>query len=393
MFTVRDAFLAMHSGAESAPPPRPLDRRNFRASYCSHRDHVGRVVFDPIYFGLLWDMNDRATIDACLAVKRAMGVDAIQLCVQGGYPDYAAGKTFDFRTRPEVYAGLCDYIHAAGFTPIILIGTADGETYQEIYNGTMRAVLEATKHLAPFAWWCPGYEVNADRGGGFTAKQTDDALGLIRSVVGDEGLILLWLQPGRCTPATYYGSDPNHKPGTPTWCGPIELKWIYGDPAHPENGAWIEASDPYGGDEQGAYYKSNGREIDGLWYQTPHGNDGPAYLTGGPGLDGWGQPRYLDRVIEIADRFLAPGTPMPGAVGHKSDNGHGGFNLHTSAVAPSISAPYWFYEYRARGPVQFIIGETVPYEYTRGECSDEAVAACCRLMESIGAPVAGCYRA
>jgi len=386
LLTPAEQYLVLASGAKTSPSPRPRDRRAFRASYCSHRDDTGDVVFDPIYFGVLWAEGNRARIDRCLETKRAMGVDAIQLCVQGGYPGYWQGKTFDFRGNPQRYGDLCRYIRNAGFTPIILVSTADGGTSVEIYDGTMRNVLKAVKDLARDAWFCHGYEVNADRGGGFTAKQTDDAIALEREVLGPDALILLWLQPGRCTPATYYGSDPYHQPASS-----VPLKWI----GSATSGAWIEADDPYEGDEQGAYYKAHGVDIDGLWYQTPHGLDGPSYAdpSGAPGLDAWGQPRYLDRVIEIADRFLPPGTPMPGALGHKSDDGHGGYVLHTSSVAPSIHAPYWFHEPRARGPVLLCVGETVPYEYMRDACCDEAVSVCCETLESVGVTVHGCWRA
>src|SRR5262252_8859949 len=92
-----DAAYVVLSGTSSRPSPAPLDRRTMRASYCSHRDDAGAVVFDPIYFGVLWDAGARSTLDACCRRKAELGVDAIQLCVQGGYPGYFDGKTFDFR--------------------------------------------------------------------------------------------------------------------------------------------------------------------------------------------------------------------------------------------------------------------------------------------------------
>lgn len=373
--------------AETLTPVVPRDRLTMRASYCSHRDQTGAVVFDPIYFGLLWDKGDKATIDRCLDVKRTMGVDAVQLCIQGGYPAYADGRTYDFRQRPDVYARLCHYIYDAGFTPVMLVGTADGGTHVEIYNGTMQRALNELGDLAASGWYCAGYEQDLDRGGGYNARQMDDALLLMRDELGTEALLMLWLQPNRCTPASYWGSDKNQRPSTPEW-NPTELKWITSE-SNPHEGAWIEADDPYGGDEQGAYYMSGGLEIDGLWYQTAHGNDGPAYVTGGPGLDAHGQPRYFDRLIEIADRFLAPGTPMPRAQGFL-DTSH---LLHTSGVAPSLpGAPDWFHMSRARGRVLCIVGETVPYEYSRDQCSDDAVRQCARDCEGLGLPVQGCWQ-
>lgn len=363
-------------GEETLPP---ADRKSFRSSFCSHRDDHGEPMFDPVYFGVMWKRGDLPSIDAMLETKRELGLTACILCVQGSYGNYLGGESFDFRSDPEVYGDLCRYVRDRGFTPIILVGTADGGTWKEIYDGTMARVLDAVADLAPDAWYCAGYEQDLDRGGGYSARQMDDALRLMRDRLGPEALLLLWLQPNRCTPASYWGSDKNHKPTPPDW-NPVELKWITSE-SDPNEGAWIEADDPYGGDEQGAYYMSAGKEIDGLFYQTDHGSNGPSYPEGGSvGVDGHGQPRWIDRVIECADRFLAPGTPMPGAQGHIDGSGI----THTSDVCPSASAPDWFASERARGRVLFIIGETVAYEYLRGQCCDEAVRECCEVSASLG---------
>src|SRR5262245_45550645 len=385
--TTADAYVILASGT-TAMPTRPRDRRTMRASYCSHRDSYGDVVFDPIYFGVLWTQNNRARIMDCLATKRVLGVDAIQLCVQGGYPGYWNGQTFDFRNQPQQYADLCTYIRDAGFTPVILVATADGGTHVEIYNGQMQRVLEATAHLAKDAWYCAGYEQNLDRGGAYSARQQHDAALLMRRVLGDDALLLLWLQPLRCTMAAYWGSNQSAKPSRPDW-NPGELIWVTSE-SNPNEGAWIEADDPAGGGEQEAWYVQGGAEIDGLWYQTDHGVNGPSYAQPGgtPGLDSHGQPRYYDRLIEICDRFLAPGTPMPGAQGFIDSSGytHGG-------VCPSHSAPDWFHSERRRGRPVLAVGETVPYEYTRDSCCDEAVEECTTALTSLGITAHGCWRA
>src|SRR4030095_4104104 len=353
------------------PAAGPLDRRTMKASYCSHRDDEGDVVFDPIYFGVWWQRGARDRLDACLKVKRQLGVNAIQLCVQGGYGDYMDGATYDFRGDPDEDGRLRNSVRDEGFTPVILVPTADGGTHVEIYDGTMQRVLEATAHLAKDAWYCAGYEQNLDRGGAYSARQQHDAALLIRRIVGDDGLILSWLQPLRCTMGAYWGNDKNHKPSPPDW-NPGELVWTT-SASNPDEGAWIEADDPAGGGEQEAWYLEGGLELDGLWYQTDHGANGPAYATPGgtPGLTGYGQPRYFDRLIEIADRFLPPGTPMPGANGFIDASGY----THTG-TCPSHSAPDWFHQSRTRGRPGLCGGETVPYEYTRGQCCDEAVQAC-----------------
>lgn len=384
--TRAETTLVLNSTPATVPRP-PRDRRNFLASYCSHRDHNHEVVFDPIYFGYWWQAGDRTRLDKCLDVKRSIGVNAVQVCVQGGYPGYMDGKTYDFRQNVAEYGRLCDYLVAEGMTPIILVGTADGGTHVEIYNGQMARTLDATAHLAKEAWYIAGYEQNLDRGGAYSCKQMDDALQLMRSKVGDDGLLGLWLQPTRCTPAGYWGSNKNGKPGTPEW-NPTELYWKTSD-HNPDEGAWLEVEDPYEGDEQGAYYKSAGEEIDGLFYQTDHGSSGPAFVSGGPGVDAHGQPRWWDRFIEICDRFLAPGTPMPLAEGFLDSSNI----LHTSGTAPSTSAPDWFHDAsRRRGRPVLILWETVPYEYTRDACSEEAVQRCSQESIGLGVTVQGCWQ-
>lgn len=367
---------------ESYPP---ADREDICASYCSHRDQRNEVVFDPVYFGKLWDIGDRERIDGCLEIKRFMGVNTVMIAVQGAYGDYLGGG-FDFKTRPQVFADLCLYIIEAGFTPICMVGTADSGTHVEIYDGTMSRICQALAPYADKCWFCAGYEQDLDRGGGYNTRQMDDALLLMRDILGTEALLMIWLQPNRCTPADYWGSDKNHKPSAPDW-NPTELYWKTSD-SNPNEGAWLEKDGPYDGDEQGAYYRSGGLEIDGIFYQTDHGSNGPSYTSGGPGLDAHGQPRYKDRLIECADRFLPRGVPMPGAKGHIDGSGI----THTSDVCPSTPAPDWFASGRERGRPLFIVGETVPYEYIRNQCSDEAVRECVKLCESIGLPLAGCYQ-
>jgi hypothetical protein len=385
LLTAAEAYVVLSGAQGGAEPAGPLDRRTMKASYCSHRDHEGAVVFDPIYFGLYWGRNDRARLDACLRVKRQLGANAVQLCVQGGYGDYMAGATFDYRGNPAEYGRLCTYVRDEGFTPVILVGTADGYTHTAIYDGSMARVLDATAHLAGDAWYCSGYEVDMDRGGGYTAKETDDAIALMRAHTGADALLLLWLQPNRCTAASYYGSSKHSKPQP--WRPDVQLRWIGTD----TEGAWIEADDPYEGDEQGAWYRSHGGEIDGLWYQTPHGADGPSYPSPGgqPGLDPHGKPRYWDRLIEICDRFLPPGTPMPAAEGFIDTS-----NLtHTSGTAPSLhGAPDWFASPRPRPRPVLCVGETVPYEYSRDQCCDEAVVRCSVDLVGLGVPSHGCWQ-
>lgn len=364
------------------------------ASYCSHRDHDGEVCFDPIYFGVMWRTQELAELEACLNVKRRLGLTDVVIAVQGGYGDYLGGATFDFRKDPQRLHDLAVFLLQRGFRPLIYVCTADGGTEWEIYDGTMQRVCAALTDLVDSAWFSIGWEVNKDRGGAFTAGQTSDALLLCRRVLGDKAQLCLHLQPTRTTPASYYGSDYHNKPqpGTP-------ITWVGDDPAeqpHPD-GAWIDFDDPSKGNEQGAYYVEGSGfvEIDVLLYQTDHGLESPSYVgASDPGLDAFGQPRWWGRTLECLDRFLEPGTLMPGAGDYMRTDDAGVLHIHCGVAGEPDSAGYrapdWFHEPRRRGRVRWVLFETVCYEYMRNNCSDEAVARCTAEARSFGCDDLGC---
>ena len=359
------------------------------ASYCSHKDHEGQVCFDPIYFGNYWDQQRWDEIDACLTLKRSLGLTDIVIAVQGGYGDYMGGQTFDFRNDPSRLHALAAYVLDHGFRPIIYVCTADGGTEKEIYNGVMDSVCRALVDLVPYAWFSIGWEVDKDRGGAFTAGQASDALLCCRRALGDAAQLIWHGQPNRTTPASYYGSDYNHKPSTST-----PIRWV-GDAAK-NDGAWVDEDDPSDGNEQGAFFVegSGFAEIDIVFFQTDHGNEGPSYVSGNPGLDQFNQPRWWGRTLECLDRFLEAGTPMPGAQGYQRVDDQGVLHIHPGVAGSRDSAGYtppdWFHSYRRRGRPKWVLFETVPYEYMRDQCSEEAVTRCTNEGTSFGAVHQGC---
>jgi len=389
--TLTDAYWVLANTQTATVPTGKwptIDSGPINGSFCSHRDGEGEVVFDPIYFGVYWDRGQVAELERCLAVKRSLGLTDVVIAIAGGYGGYFAGATFDFHPNPQRLHDLATWLLDRGFRPIIYVCTADGGTEREIYDGTMERVCHAVRDLAESAWFCLGWEVDRDRGGAFTAGQASDGLKVMRKALGDRAQLIWHGQPNRTTPASYYGSDFNHKPGSGT-----PLRWV-GTP--PRDGAWIDADDPSNGDEQGAFFVegSGFAEIDIVFYQTDHGANGPAYVSGEPGLDEFGQPRWWGRALECLDRFLPAGTPMPGAKGYKRTDDRGVLHVHAGVAGASDSAGYtapdWFRGPRRRGRVKWVLYETVPYEYVRNQCSDEAVARCTREGRSFGATHQGC---
>jgi len=252
-------------------------------------------------------------------------------------------------------------------------------------------VCEACADLVDSAWFSLGWEVNKDRGGAFTAGQVSDGLTVMRAALGDRAMLVWHGQPNRTTPASYYGSDFNNKPWTPT-----PIRWV-GDPVA-NDGAWVDMDDPSDGDEQGAFYveESGFAEIDVVFFQTEHGANGPAYTATEPGLDEFGQPRWWGRTIECLDRFLASGTPMPGAAGYLTKDDRGVVHVHPGAAGSPDSTGYrppdWFSSMRRRGRVRWVLFETVPYEYVRNACSDAAVRRCTAEGASFGCADHGCMQ-
>jgi len=392
--TPAETYVVLASPSGSTPPTPgvwpTIDAGPIMASYCSHRDGEGAVVFDPIYFGVGFDEFDADDLEQCLVVKRSLGITDVVLAIAGGYPGYMNGRSFDWRADPARLHACAVWMLDRGFRPIIYVCTADGGTEREIFDGTMRHVCEALADLADHAWYSLGWEVDKDRGGAFTAGQQSEGLLVMRRALGDRACLCWHGQPNRTTPASYYGSDYHDKPRTST-----PIRWV-GTP--PRDGAWIDADDPSEGSEQGAFYVegSGFAEIDVILFQTDHGANGPSYVTGGPGLDQFQQPRWWGRTIECLDRFLPAGTPMPGATGYRRIDDAGVLHVHPGVAGARDSAGYtppdWFRQPRRRGRPRWVLYETVPYEFARGGCSGEAVARCTREGRSFGAEHQGCAR-
>jgi hypothetical protein len=393
MFTPAQTTVIVSAATSRGPRPPlgvwpTIDASPICASYCSHCDDQATVVFDPIYFGVYWDVGDTERLDACLDIKRALSITDVVIAVQGGYRDYLNGATFDWRADPDMLHALAVWLLDRGFRPIIYVCTADGGTEKEIYDGTMARICGELVDLIDHTWFSIGWEVDRDRGGAFTAGQASDALLVCRQALGDRAQLVWHGQPNRTTPASYYGSDYNSKPNRAT-----PLRWV-GTP--PRDGAWVDDDDPSNGSEQGAFFVegSGFAEIDIVFYQTDHGLDGPSYVSGDPGLDQFGQPRWWGRVLECLDRFLPAGTPMPGAKNYQRVDDRGTLHIHPGVAGATDSAGYrppdWFASPRRRGRPKWVCFETVPFEYIRGGCSEEAVQRCTREAASFGCTHQGC---
>ena len=356
------------------------------ASYCSHTDDLGQVVFDPVYFGLYWDWRDHGRLEACLAIKRQLRLTDVVIAVQGGYGSYMDGATFDWRGNPSQLHGLAVWLLDRGFRPLIYVCTADPGTEVEIYDGTMATVCAALLDLVDHAWFSIGWEVDKDRGGAFTAGQASDALLVCRAVLGDRAQLVWHGQPTRTTPASYYGSDydnPPH-PGTP-------IRWV----GTPESGAWVDSDDPSDGKEMEAFHCGGFEEIDVIAYQTDHGANGPSYTTGGPGSMPTANPAGGRARSNVSIGFSRPGRRC-----RARSTSAGWMNRGCCTCMPAYRgaadsvgyrAPDWFAAPRRRGRVTWLLLETVCYEkYIRGGCSDAAVVRCTEDALALGCQQQGC---
>lgn len=85
---------------------------------------------------------------------------------------------------------------------------------------------------------------------------------------------------------------------------------------------------------------------------------------------------------------------MPGAAGYQRTDEGGVLHVHPGFAGSRDSAGYtppdWFVITRKRGRPIWCLFETVAYEYTRGQCSNEAVARCTEEGRSFGCESQGC---
>ena len=344
--TLRNAW--QNCWPKQTPGWRPTRAQilDVKGSYCSRRDSTGLPVFEP-FVGRFWLDGDLARVDDWINGAKALGCKNFTLAFQSNtYGSYPV-EGFDFTGQEESFRELMRYVLDRELVPRVFL--TSGDTVAEIQHVRPRA--EALVEFKDAAIWYHGWETIGSQSPTYTSKQWYDAQQTMREVFGANAVLGMHVADAeRCTWASARGYKPNEPVDGCYW--------------NAERGAWVENDDPSDGDEVGAMRML---QIDVYSLQTRHGGAGPAGTLG----DLNDTATWSGHLVEIADRFLPPGSVIPG-------------------LGRSVTGPDWFAGNVTRPVLDAF--ETIPYEYIRGGVSEDwaqKVSATCRAA---GANGEGCYR-
>jgi hypothetical protein len=238
---------------KTIPDPPPLDSPHL-GNFCGKMTPWGDVSFD--IFLAVWTPEQRQWV---YADKRADGLNRIYLAAKG---DYHGTNPFDFTRNPAGLAALMAEVRANGFIPVVFLSSCDGGTGgdADAYFGSLLDGLGAVRDQAEYV---PGWECVK---GGWTTKQLMHSVEVISAHVAPT------------TPIWFHGSD-----GRGTFA------------SYP-----LEADDPTGGDEPGAWRTPVGQRLTGLLYQSESGR--PLLKADEEPLDYLGQRGWRGRAKEVLMR-------------------------------------------------------------------------------------------
>ena len=338
-------MIRVEMASSGAEKPTKAQVLNVRASFCSHKDSAGNVVFDPGWIGLVLQ-NRHSIAQDWIDTKKRMGVTHFVMSPKLVYPNYiVSGQdvSYDVADDPFSYAEFCADMLDHGMIPVVYLTNGDPEDMARVYDGRFKTMCQAfvMAGIAPYCVFVSGWE-NFGRNPSWTTKAICDALGQMVDVCGPDVMI-----------AQHINSE---KPGRITWA------------SYP-----VQPDDPTQGNEIGAHYMASGEFVSLYFYQTCFDAESPVFaLPEWYAADPNGHETPANRWAECLWRFVPEGTYIP-------------------AYDRMTDGPWWFAAPRPVGPEQMVLWEPgVPYNYIRGWCSDAQVKAvsdfakACRVLE-------GCY--
>lgn len=322
-------------GGASAGPTPVSDIWKIRANFCGHDDHLGRVVFDPVYFCA----NEVTAADRNVTyqIKRAMGLTHLVLQVPDGNAYGESGMTIpDWRQRMDLFKTLVDEVLAAGFHPVIFLTTGNDLAALGLDDGELRRKARVFAGYGQKAWFTGGWEITGSQSPTVSTYDVNRMLKILHEELGDGALLFVHgADAERCTAASYRGGDPDHQPPGCHW---------------KDGSGWVEDTDPSNGDEIGWWYTPEALYCLAWFWQSRHGGDGPSF-NDDTALKAW-----RGRAIECQIRFLSPA--------HRS--------ARMAATEPN--APDWMGSRDHVRPI-YCVFELEPYEYIRRQCDAARVQA------------------
>lgn len=342
-------FLTMERD-QPAPAPKPTRAQVLavKASYCSAKDDSGLVMFTA-FAPSLW-LTNRPKFNEWIAKAKLLGTHFV-VAFQSN--DYKLGPTefypvpgFNFDSNPAEFCKMLDAILDAGLVPVVFL--TSGDSPAERVHVTPRA--NALKAYANWCVWFHGWETIGSQNPTYTSRQWFDSQNEMRAVFGPTAVLGMHVDPAeRCTWASARGYNQSQPVEGCFWSG----------------SAWVENDDPSGGDEIGAMRML---QIDVYAIQTRHGGGGPSGTMGDLNDD----TTWSGHLVEIADRFLPPGSMIPG-------------------LNRVVQGPDWFSGANVTRPV-FCAFETVCVEYIRGQCSEQQAKDASWTCRAAGVLSEGCRR-
>lgn len=325
-------------GPEPGPTPEPppvADRRILRGNFCNLIDSTGRPIFSSCLAAQTPDMQAE-WIDREL---QAGGTHYV-LSVETGYGSFSGPKEWGYGNIVHFYRSgrwaefmaALDRVLAKNLIPTVFLDSGGRYPGEQFLTELLKAFPDGYFDLQDTAIaWEP---VKGDWPSGDFSR----AIRTVRSILGPKPILLCHLSPSRAS----------------------------GSANPPEDG------DPWQGDEAGFWFDHGGDDFDGFLYQSdvPRGDESDR-------RNAWGELVWKERGIEVAERFLSPGTPMPGAAGFMMEARDEDDNLLPARVHPGVAGYHsWFGPHgngRQRGLVPLTWFEATAYTFIRQQ-SDEAWA-------------------
>ena len=325
-----------------------------KADFCNIKDRHGRVMFTSTLAGIPPDDQED-----WLARLKAAGDTHIFVSVTTGYGSFY--PTIDFADgRLDELMALLWRLRREALIPVLFLTSGDtGSFNADRIRRICRAIVAAglTGHCMYVCAW-------ESVKGGWTSAQFNEANLIMRDELGPDAILAAHLSPGRASFAS-----------------------------HP-----LEADDPFQGGEIECWFqkaggpRTCGPEFDVFLYQNPVAEEGQIQdeLFREHGVKA---PAWEDAAIQIADRFLPRGTPMPGAAGYKHlgrEDANGRHPLLTHGGA--AEGPDWFagapHGYLPRPPQRqrplLVMAEIVAYPAIRGHATPEWIRHVADRSKSFG---------
>ncbi len=275
-----------------------------KADFCNLKDAKGRVMFTSTLAGIPPDDQD----DWITRLKAA-GDTHVFVSVTTGYGNFF--PTIDFADgRLDELMALLVRLRKENLIPVLFLSSGDPGSFNADRLRRICRAIVAANLVNHMVYVCAWESVR----GGWTSSQFNQANIIMRDELGPDAVIAAHLSQGRA-------AFSSHAP--------------------------VEPDDPFGGEIECWFQKAGGPrtcgpEFDMFLFQCPVAMEGEMHqeLFDASGIK---QPAWEDAAIQIADRFLPRGTPMPGAAGFK----------HLGRPGPDGTMPVESHSGAAEGPDWF----------------------------------------